>query len=236
MQQLFLCSCSSFCPFSLLTRKYSYLPSFVIVNIYRIYSSFPLINLNSIFVLSAVGADDIFVVVDKWKAIRQELSPDLTTEQVAVYALPKIALATFVTSITTAAAFFASAGIKIPIVASFVIFSGLLVTMDYFLSIIIFFPALCMYDNWLTKGCKSRWLRLCESSRNSMATPIESNPTIEMSVDGEKNEREESEVIVDTMNVDFFGEFAAVFTFDPISWLASHFTHACSFQPMKTMQ
>ncbi len=147
--------------------------------------------------------------MDKWKTIRQELPPDLTTEQVAVYALPKIAFATFVTSFTTAAAFFASAGIKIPIVASFVIFSGLLVTMDYILSIIIFFPALCMYDNWLAHGCRSGWLRLCDSSRNSMATPIESNPT-----NGEKNEREESEV--DTMNVEFFGEFAAVFTFDPI--------------------
>ena len=50
---------------------------------------------------------DIFVVVDKWK-LNRRLYPGLTTEQIAVVALPDAAKAIFVTSITTSVAFFAS--------------------------------------------------------------------------------------------------------------------------------
>jgi hypothetical protein len=134
--------------------------------------SFPFLNVNAIFILFAVGADDIFVAVDKWSAMRRELPQDFTTEQVASYALPKIAFATFVTSITTAAAFFASSGVNVPIIASFVIFCGLLVTMDYVLSIVILFPAICMHDRWLAQGCRSRWLRL--SPTKSWKTEVQS--------------------------------------------------------------
>lgn len=145
--------------------------------------------MNSIFILFAVGVDDIFVVIDTWRTFRLELPPHSTTEQVAVYALPKIAFNTFVTSVTTAAAFFASAGIKIPVVASFVIFSGLLVTMDYVLSILIMFPALCMYDNWLAHGCKSRWLSLSVPKDSHVAAAAtDSSPTTEISFDEERGQ------------------------------------------------
>jgi hypothetical protein len=120
-------------------------------------TSFPFLNSTALFIVFAVGADDIFVAVDKWRAMRRELPHDFSTEQVAAHALPKIAFATFVTSITTAAAFFASAGVKAPIVASF--------SMDYVLSIIILFPAICMHDRWLAQGCRSRWLSLSSTKR-----------------------------------------------------------------------
>ena len=119
--------------------------------------SFPFLNTNAIFVVFAMGADDIFVAVDIWKSFRHEMSRDLT-DQVALVALPKIAFATFVTSITTAAAFFASTGVKSPIIASFALFCGLLVMMDYVLSIVILFPSICLYDRWLAQGCRSRWV------------------------------------------------------------------------------
>lgn len=122
--------------------------------------SFPFLNINAVFVVFAVGADDIFVAVDKWKMMRRELPHDFRTEQVAEHALPKIAFATFVTSITTAAAFFASAGNNVPIVSSLAIFSGLVITMDYVLSIVILFPSICIYDRWLVRGCRSRWISL----------------------------------------------------------------------------
>jgi predicted RND superfamily exporter protein len=120
--------------------------------------SFPFLNTNAIFVVFAMGADDIFVAVDIWKSFRREMPRDLTTDQVALVALPKIAFATFVTSITTAAAFFASTGVKSPIIASFALFCGLLVMMDYVLSIAILFPSICVYDRWLAQGCKSKWV------------------------------------------------------------------------------
>ena len=62
-------------------------------------SFFPFININALFIVFALGADDIFVVVDRWKLKRLE-HPDLSTEEVAIIALPEAAYATFVTSIT----------------------------------------------------------------------------------------------------------------------------------------
>lgn len=132
-----------------------------------------------------MGADDIFVAVNIWESIRHEMPRDLTTDQVAFYALPKIAFATFVTSITTAAAFFASTGVKAPIIASFALFCGLLVMMDYVLSIVIIFPAICMYDRWLAQGCKSSWV-----SFSSMTVPEEMPDT---DIDEERREIEDWE-------------------------------------------
>ncbi len=136
-----------------------------------------------------MGADDIFVAVDIWKSIRHEMPQDLTTEQVALYALPKIAFATFVTSITTAAAFFASTGMKVPIIASFALFCGLLVMMDYVLSIVILFPAICMYDRSLAQGCRSSWL-----SFSSMTMPGEM-PNADDVIDEVRGESEDWEKV-----------------------------------------
>ena len=62
--------------------------------------SFPFVNINSPFIVFALGADDIFVVVDKWKNTRKKL-PRATTEEIAKVCLPDAAYSTFVTSITT---------------------------------------------------------------------------------------------------------------------------------------
>jgi len=48
--------------------------------------------------------------------------------------------------------------IKVPAVKAFVIFCGLLVASDYILSIILMFPALCLWDRWLFNGSKSACL------------------------------------------------------------------------------
>ena len=61
---------------------------------------FPFLNFIGIFVVFALGADDVFVAVDKWKNARQEL-PHGTTEQVAALALPDAAYAMLLTSMTT---------------------------------------------------------------------------------------------------------------------------------------
>eukprot|EP00985_Skeletonema_marinoi_P019404 scaffold11118_cov229-Skeletonema_marinoi.AAC.4 len=121
---------------------------------------FPFLNINAIFVVFAMGADDIFVVVDIWKTIRHEMPRDLTTDQVALYALPKIAFATFVTSITTAAAFFASTGVKAPIIAS-----------------------------WLAQGCRSSWVSLSSMTMPEKMPDTDINEVRRESEDWEKVER-----------------------------------------------
>eukprot|EP00584_Thalassiosira_punctigera_P012696 CAMPEP_0172573132 /NCGR_PEP_ID=MMETSP1067-20121228/136035_1 /TAXON_ID=265564 ORGANISM="Thalassiosira punctigera, Strain Tpunct2005C2" /NCGR_SAMPLE_ID=MMETSP1067 /ASSEMBLY_ACC=CAM_ASM_000444 /LENGTH=1496 /DNA_ID=CAMNT_0013365729 /DNA_START=147 /DNA_END=4637 /DNA_ORIENTATION=- len=125
---------------------------------------FPFININAVFIVFSLGADDIFVAVDKWKIFRQKLPPDATTEEVAVAALPNTAYATFVTSITTAVAFLASAVIKVPAISLFATYCGLVVAVDYFLCIALVFPALCVYDKMLADGslsvCPGIWWNL----------------------------------------------------------------------------
>lgn len=51
---------------------------------------FPFLNFIGVFVVFAIGADDIFVAVDKWKNARLEHA-NATTEQVAAIALPDAA-------------------------------------------------------------------------------------------------------------------------------------------------
>lgn len=120
---------------------------------------FPIVNFNGIFIVFALGADDIFVAVDKWRNIRLQL-PQITTEQVATLALPDAAYAMFITSITTAVAFFGTAVMNVPTVVCFAIFCGLIVSIDYVLNVLLVFPSLCLYDRWLIGGSRSLWLSL----------------------------------------------------------------------------
>jgi Patched family len=70
---------------------------------------FPFLNFIGIFVVFALGADDVFVAVDKWKNARIKAGFDAPTEQVAAAAFPDAAMAMFLTSFTTAIAFFSTA-------------------------------------------------------------------------------------------------------------------------------
>jgi hypothetical protein len=70
---------------------------------------FPFLNFIGLFVVFALGADDVFVAVDKWKNARKKVGPTPDATQVAVAAFPEALGAMFCTSLTTAVAFFASA-------------------------------------------------------------------------------------------------------------------------------
>jgi hypothetical protein len=106
---------------------------------------FPFLNFIGVFVVFALGADDIFVAVDKWKNARLE-HPDKPTDFVAAIALPDAAGAMFLTTITTAIAFFGTAICPVAPIKMFAIFCGLLIMFDYLMCILLVFPALCIYD------------------------------------------------------------------------------------------
>jgi hypothetical protein len=109
---------------------------------------FPFLNFIGLFVIFALGADDVFVAVDKWKNVRLE-HPKATTEYIAAVALPDAAGAMFLTTLTTAVAFFATAICPVAPVKMFAIFCGLLVVFDYIMDVLLVFPALCIYDKAL---------------------------------------------------------------------------------------
>ena len=89
---------------------------------------FPFLNFIGVFIVFALGADDIFVAVDKWKNFRNE-HPNATTEQVAAKALPDAAYAMILTTSTTSVAFFGTAICPVAPIKVFAIFSGELIIL-----------------------------------------------------------------------------------------------------------
>lgn len=114
-------------------------------------SFFPFLNFIGIFVAAALGADDVFVAVDKWKNARME-NPSFTTQDIAAIALPDAAAAMLLTTSTTAVAFFATTICPVTPILCFALFCGLMIMFNYFLNILFIFPALCLYDIWLISG------------------------------------------------------------------------------------
>ena len=106
---------------------------------------FPFLNFIGVFVVFALGADDIFVAVDKWKNTRIK-HPTASVEEIAAITLPDTAGAMFLTTITTAIAFFGTAICPVAPIRMFAVFCGLLIMFDYLMCILLVFPALCIYD------------------------------------------------------------------------------------------
>ena len=127
--------------------------SYFFYNIVARLQFFPFLNFIGIFVVFALGAGDIFVAVDKWKNARLE-HPRASTENIAALALPDAAGAMFMTTITTAIAFFATAICPVAPIKMFAIFCGLLIMFDYVMNILLVFPAICIYDGRITNKVK----------------------------------------------------------------------------------
>lgn len=126
---------------------------FIYVFIARL-NFFPFLNFIGVFVSAALGADDLFVAVDKFKNARIQ-NPDASTEDVAEIALPDAAGAMALTTSTTAVAFFATCICPVPPILCFAVYCGLMIVFNYVLNILFVFPALCLYDIWLQGGSRS---------------------------------------------------------------------------------
>jgi len=114
------------------------------------YEYFPFLNFIGVFVVFALGAGDIFVSYDKWTNYRKN-NPSKSTEYIAALALPESLGAMFLTTITTALAFFATVVCPVAPIKMFGIFCGLLILLDYVLTVFFIFPGLCIYDQALIK-------------------------------------------------------------------------------------
>jgi predicted RND superfamily exporter protein len=112
---------------------------------------FPFLNFIGVFVLFALGSDDVFVAMDKWKNARID-NRNGSVEDIAAVALPDAAAAMFLTSITTSVAFFSTAISPVAPLKCFAVFCGLLIVFAYLMCVVLVFPALCIYDRWLLRG------------------------------------------------------------------------------------
>ena len=148
------------------------------------FTFFPFLNFLGVFVVMGIGVDDLFVVVDKWHQAVVHLPPDAPVADIAAAVGPDAALAMLLTSITTAAAFFATCLVPVAPIRLFALFMGFLVLADYALCLSISFPAACLQHRWLTAArrgqhrCTMAVLDLA-SCCHPHGAPAEGTPAVE---------------------------------------------------------
>lgn len=100
---------------------------------------FPFLNIMTAIFVVGIGADDIFVYVLAWRHARQDYAEAregvTTLAKCTEYALEHATAAMFVTSLTTATAFYAGLTSSITALQCFSIFAGTSILTNYFLMI-----------------------------------------------------------------------------------------------------
>ena len=109
----------------------------------------------SVFMILGIGADDVFVFVDTWRASEHKKFEDLAARLSFVYR--RAARAMLTTSFTTIVAFVTSVASPLLGVSTFGIFSALLVFVNY-CSVILFFPTVIItyelfWKDWQWPSC-----------------------------------------------------------------------------------
>ena len=129
------------------------------------------LNMLTIFIVAAIGADDIFVFMDAYRQSAFEPAAtlvDFETRLSWVYRRSGYAMLT--TSCTTCAAFLCTVGSPIPDVASFGIFAAFVIAMDYCLVMTLFCVSIVVYHDHFEgrqsnsptpASTKDVWLKFC---------------------------------------------------------------------------
>ena len=125
--------------------------------VFRI-SFFPYVNIFSIIILIAIGADDVFIVYDTW-TIMKALHSDKDIQFWFSKTMSHAAISVFVTSLTTATAFLANLVSEITNIRLFGIFAGTAILCNFILMIILI-PATIVLLEWF----ENRWLENCKMS------------------------------------------------------------------------
>lgn len=102
---------------------------------------FPFLNLVAIFIVIGIGADDVFVLVDHWKASFARLPQATPLDARLAWTLQHAGGAMLVTSLTTSAAFFANLLSPITSVKLFGVYCGMVVMVDFLLMVVSFAAA-----------------------------------------------------------------------------------------------
>lgn len=122
--------------------------SFVETNfIYRVvidFRYFGYFHVLAMFIILGIGADDLFVFWDAWKATGLRKHPSLAHRLNEAYR--KSVISMLVTSVTTMTAFLANALSPLLATRSFGVFSAILIGIDY-LSVVTFFPTIVIFHH-----------------------------------------------------------------------------------------
>ena len=164
---------------------FSIVCSFVETNfIYRVmidFRYFGFFHVLSMFIILGIGADDLFVFWDAWRASGLRHFPTLAHRLDETYRKSSISM--LVTSLTTMMAFATSALSPLLAVKSFGVFSALLVIIDY-ISVVTFFPSIVvMYHLHFEHKCLWCFFRCCNcgSHQGFVAHKTSDDKTVDVS-------------------------------------------------------
>lgn len=127
---------------------------FIFTVVFRI-EYFSFLNALSIFIVAAIGADDIFIFMDAYKQSaykHPEHLVDLETRMSWVYR--RTGTAMMITSVTTCSAFLCTLITPLAGIRSFGIFAAIVILVDYILVMTLFCTAVVIYhDRFESRGC-----------------------------------------------------------------------------------
>lgn len=130
----------------------SYLGTNIIYRCIIGYKYFGYFQVMVIFIILGIGADDLFVFYDTWRLTSHNEYGTVSQRLFDCYS--KSMSSMFITSLTTAVAFFISAISPLLATRSFGVFSGILVLFNY-ISVFIFFPTVVAVHHLKFKSWKS---------------------------------------------------------------------------------
>ena len=104
---------------------------------------FYVLNFLGLFIIAGIGADDSFLLFDVWKA-EVDRGPARTLPEILAAAYRAAGASMAVTSISSAASFFANAYSTLPALRSFGIFCGTLIMVNFAFVMLVFPAALVM--------------------------------------------------------------------------------------------
>ncbi|CAM5144510.1 unnamed protein product [Natator depressus] len=119
--------------------------------LYRVvfnFEFFPFMNLTALIILVGIGADDAFVLCDVWNYTKFDKSHADTSETVSI-TLQHAALSMFVTSFTTAAAFYANYVSNITAIRCFGVYAGTAILVNYVLMVTWLPAVVVLHERYL---------------------------------------------------------------------------------------
>ena len=119
---------------------------------------FSYLNIISFIVVVGVGADDVFVYLDIWRHTKM-MRPDVDIASWVDTTLKHAALAMFVTSFTTATAFYTNVLSAITALRVFGIFAGTAILMNYVMMITWLPAVIVIHDKYFNRCCGRRCRR-----------------------------------------------------------------------------
>lgn len=122
--------------------------SYVLYRVVFNFEFFPFMNLTALIILVGIGADDAFVLCDVWNYTKVDKPNSELSETVNV-TLHHAALSMFVTSFTTAAAFYANYVSNITAIRCFGVYAGTAILVNYLLMVTWLPAVVVLHERYL---------------------------------------------------------------------------------------